>query len=441
MKLFNILFILMLTLSCSFDNKTGIWKNESDKFKDENTLFADFKTLSTEDSAFDKIIPLDKNFKFKVSNQKNNFEWKDIFYSSTNNLENLKYNNINKLIYKSKKLSKYKINEDFLFEKNNVILSDVKGNIIIFSVNDGKVISKFNFYKKKYKKIKIKLNLIVENNIIYTSDNIGYLYAYDYKKKKILWAKNYKIPFRSNFKIFENKLITSNQNNNLFFFNKLNGDTLKLIPTEETVLKNKFINNLAINNKQTFFLNTFGSMYSLDSKTMTINWFLNLNKSIDINPSNLFNGDSIVISENKIIVPSNQSTYILDVNTGRTFFKLNFTPLVKPVIMNNNLFLITKNNLLTATDLDDGNIIYSYDINEKIAEFLNTKKKLVQIKHLMIINDQIFIFLKNSYILKLNINGNLEEINKLPSKLNTNPIFINKSILYLDYKNKLSIVD
>ncbi|MDC0437645.1 hypothetical protein OAL84_01165, partial [Pelagibacteraceae bacterium] len=110
-------------------------------------------------------------------------------------------------------------------------------------------------------------------------------------------------------------------------------------------------------------------------------------------------------------------------------------------IMNNNLFLITKNNLLTATDLDNGNIIYSYDINEKIAEFLNTKKKLVQIKHLMIINDQIFIFLKNSYILKLNINGNLEEINKLPSKLNTNPIFINKSILYLDYKNKLSIVD
>ena len=71
--------------------------------------------------------------------------------------------------------------------------------------------------------------------------------------------------------------------------------------------------------------------------------------------------------------------------------------------MNNNLFLITKNNLLTATDLDNGNIIYSYDINEKIAEFLNTKKKLVQIKHLMIINDQIFIFLKNSYILKLNI--------------------------------------
>ena len=60
---------------------------------------------------------------------------------------------------------------------------------------------KFNFYKKKYKKIKKKLNFIIENGIIYVSDNIGYLYAFNYKTKKFLWAKNYKIPFRSNIKL------------------------------------------------------------------------------------------------------------------------------------------------------------------------------------------------------------------------------------------------
>ena len=37
------------------------------------------------------------------------------------------------------------------------------------------------------------------------------------KKIKLLWAKNYKIPFRSNLKIYKNKLIAANQNNNLFF--------------------------------------------------------------------------------------------------------------------------------------------------------------------------------------------------------------------------------
>ena len=35
----------------------------------------------------------------------------------------------------------------------------------------------------------------------------------------------------------------------------------------------------------------------------------------------------------------------------------------------------------------------------------------------------------------------VDDVFKLPSKLNTNPIIINKSLLYLDSKNKLSIVN
>ena len=49
--------------------------------------------------------------------------------------------------------------------------------------------------------------MIVEKEIIYISDNIGYVYAYNYLENKILWAKNYKIPFKSNLKIYENKLL------------------------------------------------------------------------------------------------------------------------------------------------------------------------------------------------------------------------------------------
>ena len=31
--------------------------------------------------------------------------------------------------------------------------------------------------------------------------------------------------------------MTSNQNNSLFFFNKNNGEIIKVIPTEETIIK------------------------------------------------------------------------------------------------------------------------------------------------------------------------------------------------------------
>ena len=84
---------------------------------------------------------------------------------------------------------------------------------------------------------------------------------------------------------------------------------------------------------------------------------------------------------------------------------------------------------------------YSYNINQLIADFLNLKKKKAQFKSLMIANDKIFVFLNNSFLLKFKINGDLEEISKLPSKINTQPIFINGSMLYLDKKNKISIID
>ena len=79
------------------------------------------------------------------------------------------------------------------------------------------------------------------------------MYAIDYKKNKVIWAKNYKIPFRSNLKIFQDKLLASNQNNNLYFLNKYSGDIINQIPTEETIVKNKFINNLSLNNNYIFF--------------------------------------------------------------------------------------------------------------------------------------------------------------------------------------------
>ena len=60
---------------------------------------------------------------------------------------------------------------------------------------------------------------------------------------------------------------------------------------------------------------------------------------------------------------------------------------------------------------------------------------------MMMVNNKLFIFLKNSFLLKFDLNGNLENIDKLPHKLNTFPIIIDGSIVYFDYKNKLTAVN
>ena len=440
MKIIYILISLII-LNCSFDNKSGIWNNENNSLSSQKNVFSQFKTLNPSKEQFNKKISINKEFNFKINNPIYNKEWKDIFYSQSNNFDNFKYNNVNELSFKSQKISKYTINDYLLYEKDNIIFSDEQGNIIIFSIDESKIINKYNFYKKQYKNIKKELNLIIENNVIYVSDNFGYLYAFDYIKNKILWAKNYKTPFRSNLKIKNNKIITANQNNDLYFFDKLTGDALRLIPTEENLVKNEFINNLSLNDKYTLFLNTYGSLYAINNEEMKIAWFINLNKSLDLNPSNLFKGNQIVHQKEKIIVNANENTYVLDINSGSILFKLNLSSKIKPIIMNEYLFLISKNNLLISFNLKNGKIIYSHNINDEISKFLKIKKKTVDCKNLIMVNGKLFVFLTSSYVLKFNIKGNLESVIKLPRKINSFPIFINGSFLYLDKKNKISIIN
>ena len=440
MKYLFIIFIFLLS-QCSLDNKTGIWKNSSQIDYVKNNRFKDFETLYTEEQTFNEIILPSKNLNIKTGKPILNYEWPDENYQPSNNLENFSYKNLNEIIYKSKRLSRFKANEKILFDGSNIIASDRKGNIIIFSTKTQKIIFKYNFYKKSYKKIKKTLHILYEKEILYISDNLGFFYALNYKTQKLIWAKNYKIPFRSNLKIVKDNIVAANQSNTLFIINKKNGNSVKLIPTEENLLKNEFINSISLYNDQIFYLNTYGSLYSLNTTNFRINWFININQSVDQNATNLFNSNQIINYKNLVIISSDPYLYILNSKTGSTIFKIAISSIDDPIILNDNLFLITKDNLIVCFNLEEAKIIYSVDVGNEIANFLETKQKQINIKHLYLLNSSLFVFLNNSYLVKFDLNGRIKGIDKLKAKLATNPIFINQSILFLDKNNKLVILN
>ena len=440
MKLFYTLIILFLLSNCSFDDKTGIWKNVNSNQTIKDSPYKDFKTIYDSEEAFDETINLDKELTLSISAVSDNDDWLDPFYSSSNNLKNFKYNNNNQLIFSSKKLTKYNPREILLFDDNNIILNDQKGNIIIYSIKEKKILKKNNFYKNRYKKLKKDLNFVINNNILYVSDNLGYVYAYNYQSNSLKWAKNFKVPFKSNFKIYKNMIVTSNHKNNIFFLNKDDGEVIKSIPTEETNVSNQFKNNFSIQNNNLFFLNSFGSLYSIDINTKKINWFINLNQSLELTTNNLFNGSQIVYYKNRIAISSDKFSYLINSETGNILSSKNYISNLRPIMNNQYIFLITRNNYLISSKLSDGKILYSQNIENQISKLLNMKKK-VEINNFFLINDKIFIFLNNRYIALFNIYGQIEKINKLPSKIKTSPIFINGKILYLNKKNSLNIID
>lgn len=439
MKLFYIFLILFLFLGCSFDNKTGIWKNENNNLK-QKKIFNDFKKIGNNKKSFDEVIEYKKKYIFKIPNKINNDKWEDIFFNQFNNYINFAYNDQKNIIFKSKKISKHKLSKKFLFNEGNLVLTDHYGNLIIFSLKEKKIITKFNFYKKKYPNLNKNLNIILKENIIYVTDNLGFIYAFDYKKNKILWAQDNKIPFRSNLKIKNNKLIASDQNNTIYLFDINNGNILKLIPTEETKIKNSFINNFSLNDESFFMLNSYGSLYSIDNKNTKIKWMINLNQSLDINTSNLFNGHQLINNNHYIIVSSQDSTYVINSKNGSINSKFNIISNIKPLLVDNYLFLISSNNLFICIDIINSEIVYSLKINQKIANFLDIKKQIKLFDDIFIANNRILVVLKSGYLAEFEMTGNLKNIFKLPAKIYSNLIFVNNSILYLDNKNRLILL-
>ena len=167
MKIFIILITLIFISHCSFDNKSGIWQNNNDAISTKNSQFKEFKSLSYVDDSFNKIIPIKKDFKFRIEKKITSYEWSDIFFDASNNFSNVNYTGLNQVKLKSKKLSKFETNKDTLYHDNKIILTDLRGNIIIYSPDEEKIITRFNFYKKKHKNIKKYLNISADNNILF----------------------------------------------------------------------------------------------------------------------------------------------------------------------------------------------------------------------------------------------------------------------------------
>ena len=120
--------------------------------------------------------------------------------------------------------------------------------------------------------------------------------------------------------------------------------------------------------------------------------------------------------------------------------KFNISSEVKPIIVGKNLFMISKNSLLICIDIFQ-EIVYSYEINQKIADYYNIKKQKTEFKSMSLANDNILILLKNSFVIEFELNGNLKKIFKLPKKTFSNLIFIENSILYLTRNKKIVVLN
>ena len=56
-------------------------------------------------------------------------------------------------------------------------------------------------------------------------------------------------------------------------------------------------------------------------------------------------------------------------------------------------------------------------------------------------NSNIFVLLKNSFVIEFELSGNLKRIFKLPKKIDSNLVFVENKILYFTKNKKLTVLD
>ena len=445
-RLASVLILFLTFSSCSFDNKTGIWKDASDlkNIKDKKEkrnvklkdVFLDEKIFEEEkDVGFKTKINIDIPLKTK--------SWTGSYFNLTNNIPNIYYKDKKYLVFKSSKLSKNYGNNNILFYNNNIISSDNHGAVYIYSLIQKKKIFQYNFYKKKFKRYKKETNITLNDGVIFVSDNLGYIYAIRINSGKLIWAKHFGIPFRSNIKIINNKIFLANQDNKIYCLRSSDGEKIWEFSTSMTNLKSDFKNNIIVDkkNNNVFFLNTNGELYSFNFLNQRINWFSNLKIKSFNTDSNLFMSSPLILKENKLIVSNGNSLFAYDSYSGSVIWEKNVSILNKGVITQNNIFLFTENNLLICLDSNTGEIIWSKNIHNQIKSIdkKKFKNKIKKISDLVIANNKILLFSKEGYLLSFDYkNGLIISIEKiLRAGLKSNPIFVDGQMYLFDNNYKL----
>jgi len=453
MKRLLLVFVSLVSISCSFDNKTGIWKDASNISvdsqspktiinKNTNTRYEDIlikkKTFNEEKES----LNLSKSI---IDSPLKLVNWFEQYAIPTNNISNFSYLGNKKLLSKSGKLSKFSSNKNnsdrnIVFYKNNFISYDHKGTIFIYSLNLKKKIFQYNFYKKNFKNFNKEIYLIIDKNILYAADNLGYLYALNLDNNSIIWAKNYGIPFRSNLKFSNNQIYLASQDNVIYSINAKTGDKKWQFGTSSTFLKTDFKNNIALDliNNNLLFLNTSGELYSISYLTQKINWVLNFKNPSLFGDTELFLSHPVVMKNNNIIISTEKAVLSYDALTGSKNWDLFAETIVKPIVSMNHTYMLLKNDLLICLDNVNGNVLWSKNIFRNIEDS-KIMRRLGSISDFKIVNSEINIYSKNGYLLSFNSsNGNLiyqSRINKngIQSKI----FFLNDNMFFIDNDNKL----
>ena len=443
-KIYFIITLFLLS-SCSFQNTGSFFKDHS-KDLEKEIFKKNTKLVFAEEKNFKKEITGITDA--KIPEEVINSNWLETNYKKQNYIPHLKYNNSNNLIYKSKKLGQNKFDTtDLSFETliydNNIFIYDLSGNVFKFSILNKKLVWKFNFYKKRYKKIPIYLKLKISDNNLIVSDNLGYLYILDIQTGNLNWAKNFGVPFRSSIKTEKENIFLLNQDNKFYIINKKDGEKKTNFETFPSILKSELETSISLDQSKNnlFFVTSAGQLYSINYKTNNLNWLINLSMTNKVQSKKFFFSSPIIFKKDTLYISTSISTYSINAINGSINWELPFSTYVRPAISENFIILASNDGFILNLDIKTGKVLWSKSLF-KSSDKLNPKK-IGQIKSLLLASNKILVSTSKGFFIFIDYkDGKIFNFTKASGNgFFSNPVIVNKKIFVVDNKTRILIFD
>ena len=131
---------------------------------------------------------------------------------------------------------------------------------------------KQNHYSKQDKKLQPILFFGKSGEDLFIADSIANYYVINKNTGKLKWKKKHSSSFNSQIKIFENKALVIDMENQLRCFSLETGELIWSVKTQQSLLRSQKKQSLILNNDKIFFSNSIGDVTAVNISNGKIIW-------------------------------------------------------------------------------------------------------------------------------------------------------------------------
>ena len=406
-KFFLYLVLILFLSNCGFKDK------KVEQNPNAITLFEKSKPIEQE---------LNPNLNIKISTIT---KGEPFLSSNSNNSGNLDFNSNfeNAFSYKFSTIDQFKFNQpEILFtEDNSLVFFTGKGEIFKTST-DFEEYWKVNHYTKKEKKLKPILYFAQSGTDILVLDNLLKVYSIKLETGELNWTIESKVGFNSNAKIIKNSVVAVDFDNVIRAFSVKDGKELWNFDTDNPFIKSQKKLSLVTKGEVVFFINSIGDVTALNANDGSLVWQTPTQSTLIFQDAFTLENSDIIFANDTIYFSNNRNEFFaIDARSGVLKYKQTINSSLRPTVIEDYVFSISKEGFLFVIDDKTGNVLRITNIFKNIEN----KKNQIEPTGFILAQNKIYVSLNNGKLIKLNaVSGNEEGFYKIgKSRINRPNVF------------------